>query len=129
MKSPKLKLTAVVDDRPVKLAVELPAALHRNLIAYAEILNRSIWPAGSRWRSEPGWRLPQPVLTPATRLLEIMPQANSTLARRSNGLCKLPHRQQASQPAGCKSTSHKHEQNRHSTVMSKDDGKCLGVQE
>ena len=40
MKSPKLKLTAVVDDRPVKLAVELPAAVHRDLIAYAEILSR-----------------------------------------------------------------------------------------
>ena len=40
MKSPKLKLTAVVDDRPVKLAVEVPAALHRDLIAYAEILSR-----------------------------------------------------------------------------------------
>ena len=40
MKTPKLKLTMVVDDRPVKLAVELPAAVHRDLIAYAEILNR-----------------------------------------------------------------------------------------
>jgi hypothetical protein len=40
MKSPKLKLTAVVDDRPVKLVVKLPAALHRDLIAYAEILSR-----------------------------------------------------------------------------------------
>jgi hypothetical protein len=40
MKSPKLKLTAVVDDRPVKLAVELPAAVHRDLIAYTEILSR-----------------------------------------------------------------------------------------
>ena len=40
MKTPKLKLTMVVDDRPVKLAVELPAAVHRDLIAYAEILSR-----------------------------------------------------------------------------------------
>jgi hypothetical protein len=40
MKTSKLKLTAVVDDRPVKLAVELPAAVHRDLIAYAEILSR-----------------------------------------------------------------------------------------
>jgi hypothetical protein len=40
MKFPKLKLTAVVDDKPVKLAVELPAAVHRDLIAYAEILSR-----------------------------------------------------------------------------------------
>lgn len=40
MRTLKLKLTAVVDDRPVKLALELPAAVHRDLIAYAEILSR-----------------------------------------------------------------------------------------
>jgi hypothetical protein len=40
MKTPKLKLTTVVDDRPVKLAVELPAAVHRDLVSYAEILSR-----------------------------------------------------------------------------------------
>ena len=34
----KLKLTALPDERPVKVAVELPAALHRDLLAYAEIL-------------------------------------------------------------------------------------------
>lgn len=35
-----LKLGPPEDDKPVKLAVELPAALHRDLIAYAEILGR-----------------------------------------------------------------------------------------
>jgi hypothetical protein len=40
MKASKLKLTAVADDRPVKLALELPASVHRDLIAYAEILGR-----------------------------------------------------------------------------------------
>jgi hypothetical protein len=35
-----LKLTAVPDDRPVKLTVELPAAVHRDLVAYAEVLAR-----------------------------------------------------------------------------------------
>jgi hypothetical protein len=34
----KLKLTALSDDKPVKVAVELPAPLHRDLLAYAEIL-------------------------------------------------------------------------------------------
>jgi hypothetical protein len=34
----KLKLAALSDDKPVKVAVELPAALHRDLLAYAEIL-------------------------------------------------------------------------------------------
>jgi hypothetical protein len=36
----KLKLSAVPDDKPVKLAVELPAAVHRDLMAYAEVLGR-----------------------------------------------------------------------------------------
>jgi hypothetical protein len=37
----KLKLSAVPDDKPVKLAVELPAAVHRDLIAYADVLGRA----------------------------------------------------------------------------------------
>ncbi len=36
----KLKLAAILDDKPVKLTVELPAPVHRDLIAYAEILGR-----------------------------------------------------------------------------------------
>jgi hypothetical protein len=34
----KLRLSALPDDKPVKLTVELPAAVHRDLVAYAEIL-------------------------------------------------------------------------------------------
>lgn len=34
----KLKLAAIDDDKPVKVTVTLPAKLHRNLVAYAEIL-------------------------------------------------------------------------------------------
>lgn len=34
----KLKLGPLADDKPVKLSVELPAAVHRNLVAYAEVL-------------------------------------------------------------------------------------------
>lgn len=34
----KLKLGRLADDRPVKLAVELPAAVHRDLVAYAAAL-------------------------------------------------------------------------------------------
>lgn len=33
-----LKLGAIEDDKPVKLTVELPAALHRDLVAYGEAL-------------------------------------------------------------------------------------------
>ena len=36
----KLKLGALDDDKPVKVSVELPAAVHRDLIAYAEVLAR-----------------------------------------------------------------------------------------
>lgn len=34
----KLKLGPLTDDRPVRLTVELPAALHQMLLAYAEAL-------------------------------------------------------------------------------------------
>ena len=36
----RLKLGAIEDDRPVRLTVELPAALHRDLIAYGQTLGR-----------------------------------------------------------------------------------------
>ena len=36
----KLKLGPIADDKPVKITVELPASLHRDLTAYAEILGR-----------------------------------------------------------------------------------------
>ncbi len=36
----KLKLGPLVDDRPVRLTVELPAQVHRDLVAYAEALGR-----------------------------------------------------------------------------------------
>lgn len=37
---PKLKLTRVPDDKSVKLTVELPAAVFRDLAAYAEAIGR-----------------------------------------------------------------------------------------
>ncbi|RUW80713.1 DUF2274 domain-containing protein [Mesorhizobium sp. M2A.F.Ca.ET.067.02.1.1] len=36
----KLKLSAIPDDRPVKFSFELPASVHRDLVAYAEVLGR-----------------------------------------------------------------------------------------
>ena len=36
----RLKLGAIPDDKPVKLTVELPADVHRDLAAYAEALAR-----------------------------------------------------------------------------------------
>ncbi|HVY51270.1 hypothetical protein SAMN02745126_01833 [Enhydrobacter aerosaccus] len=36
----KLKLGALEDDKPVKVTLELSAALHRDLVSYAEVLAR-----------------------------------------------------------------------------------------
>ena len=36
----KLKIAALPNDKPVKVTVELPATVHRDLVAYAEILAR-----------------------------------------------------------------------------------------
>jgi hypothetical protein len=53
----KLRLTSVPDDRPVKLTVELPAPVHRDLVAYAEIFARH-----TGQKVEPG-KLISPMLT------------------------------------------------------------------
>lgn len=42
----KLKLGAIPDDKPVKVTVELPATLHRDLVTYAELLSRESGQAG-----------------------------------------------------------------------------------
>jgi len=36
----KLKLGPLIEDRPVKVTVELPGPLHRDLALYAEVLAR-----------------------------------------------------------------------------------------
>lgn len=36
----RLKLGAILDDKPVKVTIELPAILHRDLAAYGEALSR-----------------------------------------------------------------------------------------
>jgi hypothetical protein len=36
----KLKLAAIEDAKPVKVTLELPANLHRDLVTYAEVLSR-----------------------------------------------------------------------------------------
>ena len=35
----KLKLGTIEDDKPIKLTIELPAAVHRDLVAYARLLS------------------------------------------------------------------------------------------
>jgi hypothetical protein len=36
----KLRLSPVLDEKPVKITVDLPAPVHRDLLAYAELLGR-----------------------------------------------------------------------------------------
>lgn len=36
----KLKLGTIADEKPVRITAELPAAVHRDLLAYAEVLGR-----------------------------------------------------------------------------------------
>ncbi len=36
----KLKLAALEDNKPVKVVLELPASVHRDLATYAEVLGR-----------------------------------------------------------------------------------------
>lgn len=35
----KLKLGPIAEDKPVKVTLDLPGALHRDLVAYADYLN------------------------------------------------------------------------------------------
>jgi hypothetical protein len=44
----KLKLGAIIDEKPVRVTVELPGAVHRDLAAYAEALSKE-----SGQRTEP----------------------------------------------------------------------------
>ncbi len=36
----RLKLTAIPDEKPVKITIELPTATHRDLVAYADAIAR-----------------------------------------------------------------------------------------
>lgn len=42
----KLRLGAIDDDKPVRLTVELPANIHRDLISYAQALARETGKGG-----------------------------------------------------------------------------------
>ena len=57
----KLKIAVLPDDKPVKIALELPASVHRDLIAYAEALAR-----------ETGQRIPDPSKLVAPMLARFM---------------------------------------------------------
>jgi hypothetical protein len=38
--SEKLKLSEIFDEKPVRLTVELPAAVHRDLVVYTEVFSQ-----------------------------------------------------------------------------------------
>jgi hypothetical protein len=75
---PKLKIAALTDDRPVKVTHELPASVHRDLVAYAEALARDGQPI-----SDPT-KLIAPMLTrfmATDRAFLKMRRANQSAAR------------------------------------------------
>jgi len=45
---PKLKIEKLEDEKPVTLSIKLPAGIHRDLVAYAELLTTE-----SEQRAEP----------------------------------------------------------------------------
>jgi hypothetical protein len=74
----KLKLGALPDDKPVKISLELPAAVHRDLVTYAEILAR-----------ETGQPISNPVKLIAPMLARFMATDRSFLrARRARHLAR-----------------------------------------
>jgi hypothetical protein len=75
----KLKLGPIQDDKPVKLTIELPAALHRDLLAYADVLARET---------------AQPTIEPAKLVAPMLSRFMTTdrafsKARRASQLSKL----------------------------------------
>lgn len=75
----KLKLGPLADDKPVKVTIELPAAVHRDLVAYAEVLGR-----------ETG----QPVEDPAKLIAPMVEQFMTT----DRGFAKLRKERRSSAP-------------------------------
>ena len=81
----KLKLGIIEDEKPVRLTVELPAAVHRDLIAYGQALGQEA--------SQPA---PEPVKLIAPILARFMAtdrafiRARKTLAPRSGSSSASP---------------------------------------
>jgi hypothetical protein len=70
----KLKLTTLENDEPVKLTIELPAAVHRDLVSYANVLGREL-----------GQAAPDPAKLIAPMLARFMATDRVFLKRRKNG--------------------------------------------
>ena len=76
----KLKLGPLADDRPVKLTVELPAAVHRDLLAYADALGR-----------ETGQAISDPVKLIGPMLVRFMATDRAFLKARKHGAGDRSH--------------------------------------
>ena len=50
----KLKLAAIEDDKPVRLTIEIPAAVHRDLAMYAEALGQGTGKSCRSWQAHSG---------------------------------------------------------------------------
>jgi hypothetical protein len=72
----KLKLGTILDDKPVKLTIELPAAIHRDLVAYADALGRENGAAALE---------PAKVVAPMLARFMAADRAFAKLRRRSGG--------------------------------------------
>jgi hypothetical protein len=66
----KLKLGAIADDKPVKITIELPRTVHRDLSEYAEVIAR-----------ETGQPIPDPLKLVAPMLVRFM-ATNRAFVRR-----------------------------------------------
>ena len=77
----KLKLGPITDDKPVKLSIELPAAVFRDLGAYADILAKTT--------------KPEAILEPAKlivpMLIRFMATDRAFAKARKQNMQQLPH--------------------------------------
>lgn len=76
----KLRLGPLADDKPVKVTIELPAAVHRDLAAYAEVLGR-----------ETGQAITNPAKLIAPMLARFMAADRAFLKARRQAARPVPH--------------------------------------
>lgn len=77
----KLKLAAIEDDKPVKLTIELSAAIHRDLVAYGQAIARET--------GQPGIE-PAKLIGPMLARFMATDRAFAKLRRTSSSSEKLP---------------------------------------
>ena len=75
----RLKLSDIADEKPVRLTIELPAPLHRELLAYAAAVN------GGAAAGAPAAAAPVRKMAPSPAL-QIIGKMKDTLAGRAVGI-------------------------------------------